>query len=55
MQRAAARCFANLGLGEKLPRHDVLLLRGLQESTEDLTVRAYLGRAPGFLYGDASL
>eukprot|EP00434_Breviolum_minutum_P020680 symbB.v1.2.018234.t1/scaffold1444.1/size126574/3 len=47
VQRAASRCLANLGAVNMTHSTSVISLKGLHRSTEDLTVRAYLGIALG--------
>jgi len=47
VQRAASRCLANLGAVNMTHATSVISLKGLHRSTEDLTVRAYLGIALG--------
>eukprot|EP00435_Cladocopium_sp_Y103_P039518 s118_g10.t1 len=49
IQRAASRCLANLGVlsSGRSAKLEVMGLKGLHGSTQDLTVRAYLGIALG--------
>lgn len=48
IQRAASRCLANLGVSSgRSANLEVIGLKGLYGSTEDFTVRAYLGTALG--------
>lgn len=48
IQRAASRCLANLGVSSgRSANLEVIGLKGLYGSTEDFTVRAYLGIALG--------